>query len=238
MRKLQENTNNISFNNQVNLKNKVKSNPYLPTKNNTLVFNDKNYNKFSYLNRYHIHYNKNVCVDLIYKLNLKNLFEIPKIKKITLNLTYKTIINDKKHIVPGLVSLELICGQKLKWTSAAKSIAGFKLRKNQIIGCKVDLRQMHMYTFLEKLVTIILPRIRNFTGVNQSCLNKKHHLSIGLPEILVFSELENYFEFFESLKGIDVTIVTDLKKSINSKTFNLQTSSTLVFLSAFQFPIK
>jgi large subunit ribosomal protein L5 len=207
-------------------------------KKDTLFFNDKNYSKLNYLNRYYIHYNKNVCFDLIYKQNLKNLFEIPKIKKIILNLTYKTIINEKKHIVPGLISLELISGQKLKWTNAKKSIAGFKLRKSQIIGCKVDLRSMHMYSFLEKLITIILPRVRNFAGISENVLNQKNHLSIGLPEILVFPELENYFEFLELLKGIDITIVTHVKKPLNYNVHNSSTSTALVFLSAFQFPIK
>lgn len=238
MCKLQKNTNNIPFSKQFNLKNRMEFDFLLPTKNNTLFFNDKNYNKFNYLNRYYMHYNKNVCLDFIYKQNLKNLFQIPKIEKIILNVTYKTIINDKKHIVPGLVSLELVSGQKLKWTNAQKSIAGFKLRKNQIIGCKVDLRNMHMYSFLEKLITIILPRVRHFAGISQSGFNQENHLSIGLPEILVFSELENYFEFFESLKGIDITIVTDVKKSRNLNVPNLSPSAALVFLSAFQFPIK
>lgn len=230
MSKLQKNTHNSFFNNQITLKN-----AYIQ---NTLLFNDKNYNKFSYLNRYYMHYKKNVSADFIYKQNLKNLFEIPKIKKIILNVTYKTIINDKKHIIPGLLALELISGQKLKWTNAHKSIAGFKLRKNQIIGCKVSLQNTNMYSFLEKLITIILPRVRNFTGIGANKLNQGAHLSIGLPEILVFSELENYFEFFELLKGIDITIVTNVKKTKNSNISFFSTSPALVFLSAFQFPLK
>lgn len=216
----------------------MKFNYPLLAKQDTLFFNDKNYTRFHYLNRYHVHYNKNVCLDGIYKQNLKNLFDIPKIKKIILNLTYKTIIHDKKHIVPGLLSLELISGQKLKWTNAKKSIAGFKLRKNQTIGCKVDLRNMHMYSFLEKLITIILPRVRNFNGISKNSVKQENHLSIGLPEILVFSELENYFDFFESLKGIDITIVTNGKTSTHLNVSDLSTSTALVFLSAFQFPIK
>ncbi len=230
MCKLKQNINNMLFSN--------KDSHEISSLQNTLVLNDKNYNKFIYLNRYYAHYRKNVCSDLIYKQNLKNLFEIPKIKKIILNTTYKTIINDKKHIVPSLFSLELISGQKLKWTTAHKSIANFKLRQNQIIGCKVDLQNLHMYSFLEKLVTIILPRIGSFSGISINSFNQHQCLSIGLPEILVFSELENYFEFFESLKGVDITIVTNVKKTKNFNVSHLSTLPSLIFLSAFQFPIK
>jgi len=186
-------------------------------------------------NRYYIHYKKNVCLDLIYKQNLKNTFEIPKIEKITLNATYKTIANDKKFIIPALSSLQLISGQNSKWTIAHKSIAGFKLRKNQIIGCKTDLRNLLMYNFLEKLITIILPRLKNFKGIHS---NKIFYISIGIPEILVFFELENYFEFFQLLKGLDITISTSLKKTTNSHFSKLSKSPISVFLSAFQVPIK
>lgn len=174
-------------------------------------------NKFDYLNKYSEHYKQTICKDFLYKKNFKNIFEIPKIQKIVLNITYKNIINDKKSIIPGLLSLELICNQKLKWTSAHKSIASFKLRKNQIIGCKVDLRNENMYSFVEKLVTIVLPRIREFKGISLHIVNKKAHVSLGLSEILIFPELENYFEYFEFLKGIDITIVTNANIYSNKK---------------------
>jgi large subunit ribosomal protein L5 len=186
-------------------------------------------------NRYYIHYKKNVCLDLIYKQNLKNTFEIPKIEKITLNATYKTIAHDKKFIIPALSSLMLISGETSKWTIAHKSIAGFKLRKNQIIGCKTDLRKLSMYNFLEKLITIVLPRVKHFKTIDS---NKQNHISIGIPEIVVFFELENYFEFFQLLKGLDITVFTAFKKTPNSRFYKLSKSSTSVFLSAFQIPIK
>ncbi len=91
---------------------------------------------------------------------------------------------------------------------------------------------------MEKLATIILPRIRSFTGINVKSFNQHSNLSIGLPETLVFSELENYFEFFESLKGIDITIVTNAKKIKKFNVSNLSTLPALVFLSAFQLPVK
>lgn len=201
--------------------------------------NANNLKKNLFINdRYYTHYKKNVCLDLIYKQNLTNIFEIPKIKKITLNLTYKTIANDKKSIIPALVSLQLISGQKLKWTIAHKSIAGFKIRKNQIIGCKADLRNIFMYNFLGKLITIILPRIRHFNGIKINYLHETAHLSIGIPEILVFFELENYFEFFEFLKGLDITIVTNVRKAKKLNFSKLSSSPISIFLSAFQFPIK
>lgn len=185
-------------------------------------------------NRYYVHYKKNVCLDLIYKQNLKNTFELPKIEKITLNVTYKTIVNDKKFIIPALSSLQLISGQNSKWTTAHKSIAGFKLRKNQIIGCKTDLRNLLMYSFLEKLITMILPRLKHFKNIHS---NKQTHISIGIPEIVVFFELENYFEFFQSLKGLDITISTNFKKTTNSHFSKFSKSPIPIFLSAFQVPI-
>lgn len=220
---------------------------------NTMFSNEKKQNKLYYVNRYHQHYQKTICPDFIYKQNFKNIFEIPKIEKIVLNITSKNIINDKKHIIPALVALELISGQKLKWTSAYKSIATFKLRKKQIIGCKVDLTNTTMYCFLEKLITIVLPRVRDFKGINTKILNKKCHLTLGLSEILNFSELENYFEHFEFLKGIDITIVNSFffshkKKAEFKKTDHLdfcvekqKKKSQLIcltFLSGFQFPVK
>ena len=205
---------------------------------NALLYNEKNINTLYYLNRYQEHYKKIICTDFLYKKNYKNIFEIPKIEKIILSITSKNIISDKKNIIPGLISLELISGQKVKQTSARKSIASFKLRKNQLIGCKTDLRNKNLYHFLEKLVTIILPRIRQFNGINIKVLNEKTHVTLGLSEILVFPELENYFEYFEFLKGVTITIVSNLnkKKSFNNEKKNQ--SLFLTFLSGFQFPVK
>lgn len=192
-------------------------------------------NKIFY-NRYYFHYKKNITPDFLYKENIKNMFMIPSVKKISLNITSKNIINDKKHIIAPLALLQIITGYKAKYTSAHKSIATFKIRKNQLIGCKLDLRNIAMYNFLEKLITIILPKVRSFNGINNNCLNSQQDLNIGLSEVLSFPELEKYFEYFSSLKGIDISLVTNIKSNpvnnLNSK------RKTIAFLSGFQFPIK
>ncbi len=163
------------------------------------------------------------------------MFTIPSIKKISLNITSKNIINDKKHIIAPLAFLQIITGYKAKYTSAHKSIATFKMRKNQLIGCKLDLRNIAMYNFLEKLITIILPKVRSFNGINNTCLSSQQDLNIGLPEVLSFPELENYFEYFSSLKGLDISLVTNIK---SNKVYDLNSKrKTIAFLSGFQFPI-
>lgn len=163
-------------------------------------------------NRFYIHYKETISYDLILKKNIENLLEIPKLKKIILNTTSKVIVYDKKYIIPGLVALEIISGQKQKITSAHKSISGFKLRENQIIGCKVDLRGELMFHFLEKLITIVLPRVRNFRGIFFKFFDGNGNLNLGLSSLLIFPELENYFEYFEFIRGINITLVTSNNK--------------------------
>ena len=159
-------------------------------------------------NRFYTHYKQTISHDFILKKNIENIFEIPKLEKIILNTTSKVIVHDKKYIIPGLIALEIISGQKQKTTAAHKSISGFKLRENQIIGCKVDLRGELMFHFLEKLITIVLPRIRNFRGIFFKFFDGKANLNLGLSSLLIFPELENYFEYFEFIRGINITLVT------------------------------
>ncbi len=189
--------------------------------------------KSIYLNRYYTHYKNTISSDLILKQNLKNIFEIPKLEKIILNTSSKNIASDRKNIIINLLSLELISGKKPKWTRAHKSVSNFKLRENQIIGCKLDLKHNDMFTFLEKLVTVILPRTVYFKGSTISCLNKSGNYSLGLQEISFFPELESYFEYFQNTKGVDITLV--FNKNKNWKNSSL---ISLALLSRFQFPIK
>ena len=159
-------------------------------------------------NRFYTHYKETISYDLILKKNIENILEIPKLEKIILNTTSKVVVYDKKFIIPGLIALEIISGQKQKTTAAHKSISGFKLRENQIIGCKVDLRGELMFHFLEKLITIVLPRVRNFRGILFKFFDGKGNLNLGLSSLLIFPELENYFEYFEFIRGINITLVT------------------------------
>lgn len=163
-------------------------------------------------NRFYTHYKETISYDLILKKNIENILEIPKLEKIILNTTSKVIVYDKKYIIPGLIALEIISGQKQKTTAAHKSISGFKLRENQIIGCKVDLRGELMFHFLEKLITIVLPRVRNFRGIFFKFFDGKGNLNLGLSSLLIFPELENYFEYFEFIRGINITLVTSNNK--------------------------
>lgn len=206
------------------------------------------------VNRYYMHYQKHVSSDLIYKHNIKNIFTIPTIQKIVLNTTHKTIVNHRKNIIPFLASLQIISGQKLKVTNAKKNISFFKIRKNQTIGCKIDLRNNKMFEFLERLTYIILPMTRNFLGINNTCLNTQTHFafSIGLNGILTFPELQNYFEYFHDVNGFNITIVTKnslvipqstkkRKPKLNIDTPDLSAKKLnnfkmLNFLSAFQIP--
>ena len=200
-----------------------------PYNNQSISFKNILYTPTNASTRYYMHYHKHLAHDFIYKQN-SNLFKAPKIEKIVLNMTDKTIVKNKKHIIPAMNSLEIISGQKLKPTCARKSISTFKLRKKQIIGCKVDLRKTQMFCFLEKLVTIILPRVRN-TGIQktQGCSNLQSHGNLGLANILNFPELNKFFEYYSNIKGIDVTLV------ITSK--NQAKCNSQLPLSFFQIPI-
>ena len=164
-------------------------------------------------NRLYTHYKKTICYDLLLKQNIGSLLEIIQLEKIILNTTSKIIVSDKKNIIPGLIALQLVSGQHQKITSAHKSIAGFKLRENQVIGCKVSLRGEKMFNFLEKLITIILPRIRQFSLISFNNFDGKGNLSLGLSPILIAPELESSFEYFESLGGINISLCTSSSKS-------------------------
>lgn len=205
-------------------------------------------------NRYSKHYQQVFCLDILLKQNLKNITELPFMKKILVTTTSKKQIVDKKNILPELSALEFVCGQNLKYTLAHKSIAGFKLRKNQLIGCKLTLRGEAMYRFLEKLITILLPRVRNYNGFQKSFFektatkathfkyslkNNKNHKAdislkksgnygVGIQNLLITPELENHFEYFEFNSG---TTITFLNQTQNRKTDAL-------LLSSFLFPIK
>ena len=132
------------------------------------------------------YYRQVISQDLIYKQNYHNIMELPKIEKLVINSTSKSFIEDRKNITKTLLGLEMICGQKLKISTALKSIAGFKIRQGQIIGCKVTLRKHCLSGFLDKLILVILPRFNNFTGKKIPIDN---HYSIGLTDLRMFPEL-------------------------------------------------
>lgn len=175
---------------------------------------------------YYNHYQKIFCTDIIYKINIKNLFNIPEITKIVLNTMHKNAITDKKYIIYNNFSLHNFSMQKLKYTCAHKSIASFKLRRAFIIGVKVDLRNLKMYNFLEKFIYIILPKIKDFNKINAKILCETHKcnsLTISVDMLYNFPELENYVSYFLYSKNTNITLVTNVKKNLknsNSKNIN------------------
>lgn len=183
---------------------------------------------YNFESRFQKYYNSIIKKDFLYKQNLKNISQIPQLNKIVLSTTSKLIVNEKKYIIPGLLALEMIIGKKLKLTRASHSIAAFKLRKNQIIGCKVTLRGDIMFQFLEKLITIILPRLREFQGVDSNKIDTQGNYTIGLNNLLLIPELENHFEFFEFLRGINIILIPSTHKK----------KDACLLFSAFQLPIQ
>ncbi len=136
-----------------------------------------------------------------------NVMKVPQFSKIVVN----TSLRDTDGTV-SLIALEMISGQKLKKTRSKKFIAGFKLRKNQLIACKVTLRGIRMFSFLEKLILVVFPKIRDFQGLASS-FDGKGNISFGLENFLLFPELENHYELFSSLKGCQIILGTTAKNS-------------------------
>ena len=178
--------------------------------------------------RVSLYYREIISQDLIYKRNYKNIMELPKIEKLVINSTSKSFIDDRKNITPTLLGLEMICGQKLKWSVALKSIAGFKIRQGENIGCKVTLRKHSASYFLDKLIIVILPRYNNFTGFSPESFDKQGNYTIGLNDLLLFPELETQFELFENLQGIDLSFVMCKKDKYEN----------ILLLTALQIPME
>ena len=195
--------------------------------------NTKNRTTFSHCKTinwctFETYYRNIISQDLIYKQNYNNIMELPKIQKLVLNSTDKVFTEDRKNITPTLFGLEMICGQKLKISVAKKSIAGFKIREGQTIGCKVTLRKDDISYFIDKLRLVVLPRFGKFNGLPLKSFDKQGNISLGLNDLLLFPELESQFELFENLAGIDLSLVM-----CNKNIF-----SNILLLSALQIPIK
>lgn len=159
-------------------------------------------------------------------LSLTSVMAVPKIEKITLNMGVGGAATDKKLMEKALAELTLIAGQKPVVTLARKSIAGFKIRDGWPIGCKVTLRGEIMYEFLERLITVVIPRIRDFRGFSAKSFDRQGNYSLGLKEQIVFPEIE--FDRVDSMRGLDVCITT----SAGDK------KAGFSLLQAFGFPFK
>ena len=157
------------------------------------------------------------------KLGLQNIFEVPKIKKIVVNIGVGEAASDSKKIESATSDLSTITGQKCVVTKAKKSIAGFKLRKGVNIGCKVTLRKDRMYEFLDRLINIALPRVRDFKGLSKRSFDKSGNYSIGIKEQIIFPEIN--YDKIDKVRGMDVSIITSTRNDNHAfellKGFNL-----------------
>ena len=171
-------------------------------------------------------YNDNLKIKIQKELNLSNVMEVPKVTKITLNMGVGEAVADKKVLDNALKDMEQIAGQKPVKTLARKSVAGFKIRDGYPIGCKVTLRRSRMYEFLDRLVNIAIPRIRDFRGLNPKSFDKQGNYSMGVSEQIIFPEIN--FDQIDVIRGMDITISTSAKNADEGR----------ALLSAFNFPFK
>ncbi|HBD92822.1 MAG: 50S ribosomal protein L5 [Spirochaetes bacterium GWF1_31_7] len=160
-------------------------------------------------------YNEVLSKELMKENNYKNVMLVPKLQKIVLSMGVGTAIVDKKKLESAVGELSLIAGQKAVKTKAKTSIAGFKLREGMEIGCKVTLRGDTMYIFLEKLINIALPRVKDFKGVKASGFDGRGSFSMGITEHLIFPEID--FDKIDDVKGLNVTFVTNTKNDSDTK---------------------
>lgn len=171
-------------------------------------------------------YTQEIKQNLQKKLGLQNVMEVPKITKITLNMGVGEAVHDKKTIQKAVADLEKISGQKALITRAKQSVASFKLREDMPIGAKVTLRRNRMYEFLDRLINVALPRVRDFRGLNRKSFDGNGNYSLGVKEQIIFPEID--YDKVDKIRGLDISITTTAK---NDK-------EGLELLKEFNFPIK
>ena len=154
-------------------------------------------------------YKTTIIEDLKGKLSVNNIHQVPKISKIVINMGIGEAVQDSKKVAAAVSELSLITGQKPITTKAKKSVAGFKLREGMAIGCKVTLRRDRMYEFLDRLITIALPRVRDFRGLNPRSFDGYGNYAMGLKEQIVFPEID--YDRIDSVRGMDIIFVTSAK---------------------------
>lgn len=160
----------------------------------------------AYEPRLKAHYNKVVRDDLLKKFEYKNEMQIPKIEKVVLNMGIGEAVNDRKKVQSAYEDLTLIAGQKPVYTKARKSIAGFKVREEMALGAKVTLRSARMYEFLDRLITIALPRVKDFRGLNPKSFDGRGNYAMGIKEHIIFPEID--YDKVDQIWGMDVIVCT------------------------------
>ena len=161
------------------------------------------------MNRLKEKYNKEIVPSLRQKYNYKSVMEVPALEKIVVNMGVGDASQNSKLLDAAMADLEAITGQKAVKTHAKKAIAGFKIRQGQAIGCKVTLRGEAMYNFLDKLISITLPRVRDFRGISNRAFDGRGNYTLGLTEQLIFSEIE--YDNVVKVRGMDIVFVTTAK---------------------------
>jgi large subunit ribosomal protein L5 len=171
-------------------------------------------------------YRDTVAPALIEKFGYKSSMEVPRITKITLNMGVSEAVADKKVMDNAVGDLTKIAGQKPVVTKAKKAIAGFKIREQQPIGCMVTLRGARMYEFLDRFVTVALPRVRDFRGISGKAFDGRGNYNIGVKEQIIFPEIE--YDKVDALRGLNISITTTAKNDAECK----------ALLAGFRFPFK
>jgi large subunit ribosomal protein L5 len=176
--------------------------------------------------RFKQHYLEKVAPELMTKFGYKSIMEVPRITKITLNMGVGEAVADKKVMDNAVGDMTKIAGQKPVVTKARKAIAGFKIREQLPIGCMVTLRGEHMYEFLDRFVTVALPRVRDFRGVSGRAFDGRGNYNIGVKEQIIFPEIE--YDKVDAVRGLNISITTTAKNDEECK----------ALLTGFRFPFK
>lgn len=171
-------------------------------------------------------YKESVMPELQKQFGYKSVMEVPRITKITLNMGVGEAVGDKKILEHAVGDMTKIAGQKPVVTKARKAIAGFKIRENYPIGCMVTLRGCQMYEFLDRLVTVALPRVRDFRGISGKGFDGRGNYNLGVKEQIIFPEIE--YDKIDALRGMNISITTTAKTDGEAK----------ALLTAFKFPFK
>ncbi|HMV22456.1 MAG TPA: 50S ribosomal protein L5 [Rhodocyclaceae bacterium] len=172
------------------------------------------------------YYKENVVPELLKRFGYKSIMEVPRITKVTLNMGVGEAVGDKKVLENAVGDMTKIAGQKPVVTKARKAIAGFKIREGYPIGCMVTLRGTRMFEFLDRLVTIAMPRIRDFRGVGGKGFDGRGNYNLGVKEQIIFPEIE--YDKIDALRGMNISITTTAKTDAEAK----------ALLAAFKFPFK
>lgn len=178
------------------------------------------------MSRMQMQYREKVVPELMEKFGYKSVMQVPRITKITLNMGVGEAVNDKKNIEMAVSDMTKIAGQKPVITKSRKAIANFKLRENLGIGCMVTLRGPRMYEFLDRLITVAFPRVRDFRGVSGRAFDGRGNYNIGLKEQIIFPEIE--YDKVDKLRGMNISITTTAKSDDEAK----------ALLAAFRFPFR